>query len=108
MLMLGHHSALPAALLALTWATLAPAQRIAPGALAIEIHTSERRMHGREQPRFTPFLESDRWIIIDSTRRTSNTRTVFASLDAQGDDKAMIVTTLDGRPLHLTINPRRR
>ena len=36
---------------------------------AIEIRTHERRLDGRQSPRFTPFVARESWIYIDSIRQ---------------------------------------
>jgi hypothetical protein len=50
---------------------------------AIEVHTRERRLDGRENPRFTPYRDADRWLIVDSIHvgGAAGRRTVFSTID---------------------------
>ena len=81
----------------------APAQELATGAHALEVHASERRLNGRQQPRFTPFRESDHWLFIDSVHRTDRGRELFVSFGTPRGTRARIVTTPEGALTGLTI-----
>jgi hypothetical protein len=78
-------------------ASSARAQELAPGAHAIEVHVSERRMNGREQPRFTPFSESDHWLFVDSLHRTSGAPEVFISFGVPSGPRRSTGTTPEAR-----------
>lgn len=95
------------------------AQELAAGAHAVEIHVSARRLNGRQQPRFTPFRNSDYWILIDSVRRSDRVREDFVTLDNPRGPKGTIVTTASGtltriarpqraRPLPDIVPPKER
>ena len=56
-------------LLLLAIAGNARAQALAPGTHAIEVHVRERQLNGRQQPRFTPFRQTDSWLFVDSLHR---------------------------------------
>src|SRR5438105_6404855 len=64
----------------LVHSAIAAAQVATTGPHAIEIQLRERRLNGSEQPRFTPFSESERWVFIDSVRATNGARELFVTL----------------------------
>ena len=93
------------ALLVLSVATPATAQQPAVpqaariGPHAIEVQVNDRWLNARQQPRFTPFRASQRWLFVDSVHEgNADTRTLFLSLDRRNAaQRATIVTRPDGR-----------
>jgi hypothetical protein len=107
--MLPRAASLVVLAIALSKPVSAGAQHTQAGPHAIEIHVRERRLNGRQQPRFTPFQESDRWVFIDSERTTSTGRTLFVTLDQRnGDSHAVVATDANGRSRRITTSPRQR
>src|SRR5436305_9069588 len=66
---------------------------------AIEVHTHERRLDGRQNPRFTPYSDVDRWLIVDSVHAGGATgmRTVFSTIDEHSGSRATAVLAPNGR-----------
>jgi len=88
---------------------IAAAQVATTGPHAIEIQVRERRLNGSEQPRFTPFSESERWVFIDSVRATNGARELFVTLDQRnGDSRATLVVGAGGAIDRLTTSRRER
>jgi hypothetical protein len=75
------------------------------GEYAMEQETRERWMHGRQQPRFTPFNSSRFCIFVDSLRDDASGRRIHLRLDPSmnGRDSALIVVGANGRVAHLEV-----
>src|SRR5262245_56172551 len=96
---------LTAAAVAVSWCIAASPVRAqiptAPGvepdstALAMEIATRSRWMHGRQQARFTPFTSESNRLYVDSIRADGARRRFFLAIGrtASGPDSAVV--TLD-------------
>lgn len=82
----------------------------APGVeLAVEQQVRDRWMHGRQQPRFTPFASSRTWLLADSLRAgTGGERRLYLTLGrfAYGRDSAIVVFDADGRVVRLDASSR--
>jgi hypothetical protein len=70
----------------------------------MELQTSDRWMHGRQQARFSPFARSQTWLLVDSIRGDPERRRIHLTLGrfASGRDSAVIEHDLNGRILRLT------
>ena len=72
---------------------------------AVEQQVRERWLHGRQQPRFTPFIDSRQWVIVDSIRDAASARRFYLTLtrSADGRDSALIVLDRAGRVARLDV-----
>lgn len=84
----------PAALLA----QLAPSRQSAPE-WAFEVQTRERWMHGRQQPRWTPFTSDRMWLVVDSLRAAAPLRRMYVTMgrSSYGRDSAFVDFDSTGR-----------
>lgn len=100
--------------LALLASTALPSQAFsqAPGTLAapklagewaVEQKGRERWIPGQRQPRFTPFVTTHDWILVDSIRDAGTDRRLWLTLNrtAYGRDSALIVLDRAGHVAHL-------
>lgn len=85
------------------------APRVQPDstALAMEVTTDERWMHGRQQPRFSPFASGDASLMIDSIRADGGRRRLFLTLGrtASGPDSAMVLLDVPRRTVGVRPGP---
>jgi hypothetical protein len=58
---------------------------------AVEIRSHERWLEGREQPRFTPFDSSTRWLFVDSARAEGSSRRWFVSIGRGAKEQASVL-----------------
>src|SRR5207302_1945514 len=70
----------------------------------MELQTSDRWMHGRQQARFSPFERSQTWLLVDSIRGDLDRRRIHLTLGrfTSGRDSAVIEHDPNGRILRLT------
>ncbi|MFL5614803.1 MAG: hypothetical protein ACJ796_14165 [Gemmatimonadaceae bacterium] len=73
---------------------------------AIEVHVHERRLDGRQNPRFTPYSDADRWLIVDSVHAggAAGMRMVFSTIDEHSDSRATVVLAPNGRVVRVTVS----
>ena len=64
-----------------------------PSCRAIEIRTRERRLDGRQSPRFTPFVGGESWIYVDSIRQLGSAQALFVRASDQSPRMAQGVVT---------------
>jgi hypothetical protein len=72
--------------------------------LAFEQQVRDRWMHGRQQPRFTPFTTSRKWLLVDSLRAGDRgERRLYLTMGrfAEGRDSAIVRFGVDGRVTRL-------
>ncbi len=66
---------------------------LSPTALAVEQQVSDRWLHGRQQPRISPFEFRHAWMFVDSVRGGDDTRRLYITRGRpeNGRDSAVIV-----------------
>ena len=83
----------------------AQAAPVSPELRAIEIRTRERRLDGRQSPRFTPFVGGESWIYVDSIRQLGAAQALFVRASDQSPRTGQGVVTREpnGHTMRLSI-----